>query len=219
MMRIFTALFVLYLVSTSISYGQSNWKFYGEFGYNTIPLKTQRTGLVRWMIYPSIDIGYNLSEKFNLIGSYFYHDISIGSYDASTLDKYSEIPPLTSYEQAIKYMGKRIGLPELRDYIFLGGRLRFIKAGIYRLDGLLEVGHRFGISVIASHITKSSSFPYAFEVHPTGSGSSGFGLKMEIGQQLIFSNTLYLNVSIGNYFFTRWPKLQPWLGTRVGIYL
>jgi hypothetical protein len=208
-------IFHILLFCFSILQSQSNNCFRAEFGFHWIPIKTERNGLTRCMIFPGIILNYKLNEIFSLSGSYLYQDII--SYDYNYAVKYSEVPIIMSYEEALRFRGKMISLPKFRDYIFFGINYSIYNKGIYNINSTVSLGHRVANGTILTYVLESPSFPNGFEVHPTAYHGEGFGVNAEIIQRFNLYKLINANLVLGSYLFNTYQEFQPYAGLRVGI--
>lgn len=186
-----------------------------DVGVSTLPLTTKRTNLTRWMMFPSIDLSYSLNETMSIAVSYMYKDIR--KYDNSK--KYIEAPDLTSYEEAVNFIGFRISLPYFRNYIFFGVNKKLLTAKWFNLSYGGQIGYRTGEYLVLNAVSYHPSFPNGFERHSTFETSRGPGLNLKLLPSVHFGKSFYLRLSVGTYLFTKWPEIQPYWSLKVGVSL
>lgn len=176
-----------------------------------------RTDVIRWMIYPTVGVGYRINPKILIQGSYLGHDLKVKKYQGEDVRPYIEVPRLTSYELASMYLGKKFTLSLFSDYIFLGLKYEHYQTTIFNFRSGVELGYRFGETSVLSNITENPNWGNGYEVHSTILSSNSPGIKLSITPKLIFWNFVSLEVSVGSYFFTNWPTIQPFGNGQIGL--
>jgi hypothetical protein len=157
-----------------------------DVGLSILPLKVQRNDLYRWLLFPSIEASYGLNDKTSIAFSFMPKDIR--SYHD---EKFNEAPELNSYEEAILYVGKRIGLPRFNSYSFIGIS-KLIYKGKFSLAYCGQVGVRFGESLVLEAVAFHPSFPKGFETHVTNGKLSGPGINLKLMPIWYLDDSIYL---------------------------
>ena len=171
------------------------------------------------MTYPTFKAGYRLSQNLTIHSSFMGNDASIKNYSKDDLQKFNEVPPLTSYETAKMYEGKKFTLSLFHDYIFVGIQYEYFSSRFLDITTDLDIGYRFGETELLTNIIANQFWPKGFEVHSTLLSSDSPGLKLAVSPKFSFFNFLTVELSAGNYLFLNWPVVQLFGNVQIGLAL
>ncbi len=184
-------------------------KIYVGFGYSSIPLHIERTNVTRWMLYPTLEGSYRISPQLLVEATYLGSDVYLNNNDPEELSKYLEIPHLTSYNEAIKYIGKRFALPVFDNYCFAGIQYEYLRKRSFKLQVGAQVGFRFGEYFVLASAVENPSKPNGSDLHLKLKSSNSPGFRFSITPKFVLGDFISLDIPIGFFTFFNWPVIQP----------